>query len=181
MFDLEPITTPIYLFYQNRKSYAEDVLLDGSNGIKVFHRRLRQNTVALQNEFDLRLKNIFKYLSLEDQKFVTEKLEFGYEPSLRRRIKELLAEIDTDILSILFTGKKERKEFIDNVVNTRNYLVHHSELLKSKASKGVMLYHLSKKVNIFLILIVLKEIGFTKEELKKALSSINYLNKDYYL
>lgn len=180
--ELKGITTAIYLFYQNRKSYAENVFLDGTQALEAFHRRLRQDTAKLKLDFNNKLDLICSTISPSDSKFIKEKLEFGYEPNLRNRLKTLIAELDPEIRNVLFTEKKGVNSFIDKVVTTRNYLIHSSESLKSKAASGKEIFYLSKKINYLLIIILLKEIGFTNEKLKNAIDRIkhqiiNYFNK----
>jgi hypothetical protein len=178
--DLRSLTTAVYLFYQNRKSYAENVFLDGTQALEVFHRKLRQDTEKLKKEFNIRLDDICSSLSSSDKKFIKAKLEFGFEPNLRSRLKDLISELNTEIVKVLFNDKDGVKTFVDKVVNTRNYLIHSSESIKNKACSGSDLFYLSKQINYLLIIFLLKEIGFSNEELKHSLDKIKHLITDYF-
>lgn len=170
---LKTITTMVNLFYQNRKSYSENLLLDGVLGLELFHRRLRQNTPELKADFKLRLESICRNLEGQDCKFITEKLEYGYEPTLRKRLKDLLAEFDEDLLKVFFKNESGKMRYIDKVTTSRNYYTHYSDSSKKKAAKGTDLFLLAKKTNFILVILLLKEIGFSIEEIKKSMDKVH--------
>jgi len=178
ILELETITTLIYLFYQNRKSYSENLLLDGVLGLEVFHRRLRQDTKKLKDDFKEKMERICENLNKTDAKFLTEKLEFGYEPNLRRRLRELISELDDDLQRVIFKDKIGKKRFIDRVTNSRNYYTHYSDSSRTSIAKGKDLLLLAKKTNFLLIIILLKEIGFSIDMIKKSLD--NFYNRVSY-
>lgn len=171
---LEPIINYLFIFFQNRKSYAEDTFLDSIRGLEVFHRRLRQNTIELKESFDIKIDRICSNLETDDSKLIREKLEYAYEPSLRIRLKDLISEMDEEIVNVFFKGKTSVKKFINKVTIARNYYTHFSENLKKSAVKGADLIYLSKKTNLFLEILLLIEIGLSIDTIK------NLLDRYYY-
>jgi len=173
-YKLDRVINTIYLFYQNRRSFAENTLLDGAQGLETFHRRLRQDTVKLKRDFSVKLDRICENLDPSDCKFLREKLEYGFEPNLRSRLKELISELDQEIAQVLFKGSDGIKTFINKVTDSRNYYTHYSDSLKETAVKGVDLVYLAQKTNFLLIILVLFEIGFSIEKLKIILDRYYY-------
>ena len=55
--------------------------------------------------------------------------------------------------------------FLDIATNTRNYLTHYNEDVKSKSATGLELYFLNKKLKDLMTLNLLKDTGFTPDEL----------------
>lgn len=55
------------------------------------------------------------------------KIKYGNEYSLRKRLREVIEQIDQPIRKMLqIYGKKETTLYIDKIVNTRNYYTHYS-------------------------------------------------------
>ena len=86
-------------------------------------------------------------------------------------MKELFNEYPE--FSVIFTKNKNenKKDFIEKVVNTRNYLTHYDEELKEYAVFGEDLYLLTQKLRICAGVCLLKKVGFDSEEI------INYFNE----
>lgn len=83
-----------------------------------------------------------------------EKLTF------RSRIEKLLA---------LFSGASSLnpENFLDDTVNTRNYLTHYNEKIKEKAKAGVELYVLNRSIRNLITANILKNLGFEVSQIEK--------------
>jgi hypothetical protein len=171
---LDRVINTIYLYHQNRTSYPENTLLDGAQGLESFHRRLRQETDKLKQDFSIKLDRICDNLDPSDCKFLRAKLEYGYEPNLRKRLKELISMLDPDIAKVFFKDQNGITTFINKLVDSRNYYTHYSDSLEKTAAKGADLVYLAQKTNLFLIILVLLEIGFSIEKLKIILDRYYY-------
>ena len=102
------------------------------------------------------------------------------EITLQKRLEELTQEVPDPIRTLLF--KPTVPEFITTLKITRNYYTHYDESLEGKALKGAELFIFSERLKIFLICLVLKEIGFTNDELirtilKKGVKLFNHIIK----
>lgn len=85
------------------------------------------------------------------------KLHYLNEFSLRKRLKEILescGKLTTRLIN-------NEVEFIEDIVNTRNYLTHFDKKLETKAKKGKDLYKLAQNMRFFLEICLLKELGIT--------------------
>ncbi|MCY1360480.1 hypothetical protein D9M68_619550 [compost metagenome] len=68
--------------------------------------------------------------------------------------------------------------FLDTTTNTRNYLTHYNEDIKSKSATGLELYFLNRKLKDLMTLNLLKDIGFTPDELNKISNQAGFLRDD---
>jgi hypothetical protein len=69
---------------------------------------------------------------LTPRDWLTEKLKFSYEPSLRRRLKDLIRKFENSYMKFEDSGNKVSL-FIDRVVNTRNYLTYNDPKSRTAA------------------------------------------------
>ena len=81
-------------------------------------------------------------------------MKFSNEPSLRKRLKTVLN----------YTGEEGarvvRTNFVAVATDTRNYLTHYDDSLKSRAAQGVDLDVLASETMALLELCFLRDLGF---------------------
>jgi len=85
---------------------------------------------------------------------------------LETRLSELISKYPHKILDKIIDNKKL---FVSQIKDSRNYYTHYKAENKEKAVSGVNLFHLSEKLKILLIYILLVEIGFDEEKLQIVL------------
>lgn len=68
--------------------------------------------------------------------------------------------------------------FLDTTTSTRNYLTHYNQDIKGKSAIGLDLYFLNKKLKDLITLNLLKDIGFTPDELDKISNQAGFLRDD---
>ena len=108
----------------------------------------------------------------EHRKWLSEKLKYGNELSLRQRLQKIIKPFEK------FVGDaRQRKKLIGSIVDTRNYLTHYDESLKSRAASGDKLIHLYLKMEAIFQLRILQELGFTQTEIKSVLDKSYRLRK----
>jgi hypothetical protein len=61
------------------------------------------------------------------------------------------------------------ERFIDKVIKTRNYLIHHKKELYQKATKGDELFFLTQKLKLILEICLLSKMGFSIEKIQKLI------------
>lgn len=93
------------------------------------------------------------------------RLRYINEYSLRKRLKLLIR--DTNAVFHYFVDHPN--EFINNVVDTRNYLTHYSRTSESTAVRGKALYPLTEKVKILVEIILMRELGFSFEKIDEII------------
>jgi len=69
-----------------------------------------------------------------------------------------------------------RKKMIRDIVNTRNYLTHYDDSLKSKAAHGIELYMICRKMEMIIRLHFLKLLEFKEEEIKTLIDNFNRMS-----
>lgn len=74
--------------------------------------------------------------------------------------------------------KFDIENFLELTKHTRNYLTHYNEDIKSKSAKGLELYFLNKKLKDVMTLNILKDIGFSPDELEKISNQAGFLRDD---
>ena len=139
-------------------------------------------TQALESNLRKNEKYIDKYMGIEEYEdiknqiidFIQEliknedhknslgnKIKFGNEISLRKRLKELINDLkDYEIINKIIDRKKDK--FIGEVVDTRNYYTHYDDSSNFKKDNE-KLHILNFKLKILIELIILKELGFYEE------------------
>lgn len=69
-----------------------------------------------------------------------------------------------------FHSKTQIKSFINKIIVARNYLTHYNSALEEEYNR-INIYQLYSKTNVLFMLIILKYIGFSQEEIKKLLNN----------
>jgi hypothetical protein len=139
------------------------------NSLEGYHRlRYGDKTEMPIRTYGKMLKNILKKVSVESyKKWLTEKLTYANELTLRKRVKKTLNRID-----FISMSAKDKQELIEKITNTRNYYTHYDDTLKAKAAKGIELHSLNNKLNIMLQLCLMLDLKISinqrvKENLEK--------------
>ena len=119
-----------------------------------------------EKEHVKRLEEIFKAVPSQHEEWLKNKLAYGNEPPLRKRLKEIFEEMRVVIPKEIFP---DEEYLIGKVVDTRNYLTHYDKKLKKIAAQGEELYDLTKKLERLLKMCILKELGFAHDKIKTVI------------
>ncbi|HUT01828.1 MAG TPA: HEPN domain-containing protein [Phycisphaerae bacterium] len=123
--------------------------------VEAYHRRTRDNRELPEAEHEERLHRIMKAAPETHRKWITEKLRYSNEPSLRKRLKALFDE-NRDVL-VQFT-KLNRKVFVQTACDARNYLTHYDVSLEGKVPRGFELWKLIYSVQLLLDACLLRDL-----------------------
>lgn len=171
--DLEPVYD-LYLGYiYNPTIYKEQHFLSLVMALEVYHRRVIGNEEIPSAKHVERMEEIIKSVHEKYKEWLKNKLEYSNEPSLRQRLKDIFEKI---IARIGYFDKllPEKNTFIHKVVATRNYLVHFDESLKGQIFDfREELFWAIEKIKCILIACLLKELGFSNQEIDDVFSSNN--------
>lgn len=164
---LEPVIAGLAEAFAERKQVTEFKFLNLAHAIETLHRRTRKNESEDKTVFKQKIKEILSSVPPGHSDWLKTKLEFSNELSLQERLVELANDVPAVVGKLLF--KPSPDEFIKMVKRSRNFYTHYSKSLEKKALKGGELFILTERLKIFLICLVLKEIGFTQEEITKII------------
>lgn len=134
----------------HRRRYKDKYLSDRKSK-DVYNALISAIPKGIESDFKYSLKNRFRHIN---------------EFSLRKRLKELLNRYN-DVTSLLI---HDEKIFIEDVVNTRNFLTHYDKKNESKANKGKELYNLVQKIKFLLEVCFLMELEIPIEKIKELIS-----------
>ena len=94
-------------------------------------------------------------LGQEFEKKLKDMMEYGYQYSLRTRLKELLRSLKPETKTRFLEG--DEKDFIDLVVKIRNYLTHYDETNRPSILDDIVkMYNLNRRLRALLIVLLLK-------------------------
>ncbi len=136
--------------------YGESRFLNAAQAVEALHRRLLDQEPE-QADLDARAAALAQ-CPPEHRKWLEGKLQYAHEPSLRRRLREVLAFVGTGVDPLL--GK--RSKFIDDVVTTRNAVTHWDE--KAKPVDGEQLHRLAIALHFIVDAALLRLLGFDESE-----------------
>lgn len=148
-----------------------------SRALEVFHKEFFMDTdTASESYFD----DLFEFVD-ENSLVEIEKDKFGRSKlTLVHRLYDL-ARFAFSILSDntfrLVFGRVIMKDRIQQLADTRNYLIHFSESKKGKAWKADDLHHVNFNMFMMLKVLFLKRFGFTDKAIR---SVVHALSRDHF-
>lgn len=151
----------------------EHHFLSVTDALESYHRSVGEKQFDLpEAEHEIRFKKILEVSPHEHRDWLESKLQHSNEVSLRSRAKQLYDEQPENVRELL--GKKS--QFAGRIVDTRNYLIHHSPKLKASALSGLELWRAIKKVRLVLQVCFLRQMGLPDEAISGAIvKSRDYL------
>jgi hypothetical protein len=137
------------------------------DALESYHRRVgkKQFNLLPESAHEARLKAVLESAPLEHRDWLKNRLLYSNEVSLRSRVKQLYDEQPANVKNLL--GNKN--EFAGNIVDTRNYLIHHSPVLKASALAGLQLWRATKKVRLVLQACFLQQMGLPDDAIAAAI------------
>lgn len=169
-FNRKEVLNPIFDLYfgtlYNSDMYLEQRYLSLVQALESFHRRTRKNYELSPEEHETRVKSIIAVVNEQHKEWLKSRLEYSNEPTLRKRLKDILKEAD---LFVNLKSSKEREAFIGKMCNTRNYFTHYDASLVSKTYKGKELIAVCEKLKVIIQFYFLIEIGIETEDAREII------------
>mgnify|MGYP001192619506 CR=1 FL=1 len=164
------VMAPALSLYLSTKNGAQKDL-DGkflalAQGLETYHRSTTDEKLMDSSEFDSLVLIISKSCPEERAEWLSGRLMHGNEINLRKRLKRIIEPFKDKLGS-----SKERRKLLKKIVDTRNYLTHHSENLKDNAADGKELWSLCQKMEVIFQLLLLKVVGFSNEEIESLIEN----------
>ena len=128
------------------------------------------NTCQPVNSIKLRRRWLRRYRRKSKTDFARMKsqIHFANDPSLRSRLMAILKQLSDAERGIIC---ENAGEFIEAVVDTRNYLTHLDEKSGDCILRGVQLFQATSRLEILLFLLFFKYIGFGQIEVLESLKN----------
>ena len=169
---IEPALNLYFSVFTGGFSYLDAKVLALAQGLETYHRRTSDETRMDQDNFESLIQPLRDLCPEEHRNWFSERLKHGNELSLSKRMQRIIEPFKQ------FIGDKDqRAKLIRNIVDTRNYLTHHNESLKSKTASGDKLFRLYRKMEAIFQLRLLQELGFTQTEIESILDKSYRLRK----
>lgn len=166
--------TPIYdLFFgtmYNPHLYPNHMFLSLAQALESYHGRTFDSNIMPNELFKEAKAHIFEIINRVPGKYrqqLEPKVAFDINrKTFRKRVKELFDKYGHLFGSFI----NDKNTFIAEVVDTRNYYTHYPPELEARAAKLKDLPFLSQSLRFILIVILLKEIGFSDRLTEQALT-----------
>lgn len=182
---LKHIYNSYYSLIKNTNQYIDEEFLAYSRLLESYH---RQNSVMdsfdlPRDEFRSRKKTVTDLI----KKFNPELSDWIKEVICRygnnKSFKKILQNIFISINGILtdFLNSIDVELFIQKVIYTRNLLTHPNNAERTEIDYIKYIYPMTRKLEILLLIVILKEIGFNPEKIKNIFSDrtdLRYFFKD---
>jgi len=171
---LEPIIDLYFGTLYNDKLYLQSKFLNLTQAMESYHRRRYGGTYTSPEENE-KLSNILNgaippNIASDHKESIKGKFKYLHEFSQRKRFKDLIHILHSNYGDIFDKYLENSNQFVEDVVNTRNYNTHFDENLKGKAKDGFDLFVLTEKQKFLLEICFLSEIGFSKERVVTLLN-----------
>jgi hypothetical protein len=175
LLEKEKLLQPVFLLYfgtlYNPKLYLENKFLSLVSALESLHSRSEdfEDAYIPPEEYEVVSKQLIETIetlptklpsALKDR--LKEIIRHGNGKSLRSRLKDILKHYGN--ITQLFIDDFDA--FIQKVIQTRNFYTHYGENLEQEAAEGSELFRLNLKLNLLLKICLLRELGFTIEEIK---------------
>lgn len=172
-FEISEILKPTFNLYfsilYSPKMDLNQQFLSVILALESLHERTYSSKYVTENEFKMVYKNLTNAipnkLTQDFKEKIKNTLSFINEFSLRDRLRDILNEYKP----IHFESTQNMEKFIDKVIKTRNYLIHHKKELYQKAAKGDELFFLTQKLKLILEICLLSKLGFSIEKIQKLI------------
>jgi hypothetical protein len=164
---LDPVNQLYLGTVYNPQMFLEQRFLNLVHALEAHHRRTTSTLNLPEDEHENRMESILGAVPEEHKKWLEGELKYSNELKLRKRIKHIFDGHPRTLDSVVGSGK-DKKRFVNKVIDTRNYLTHFDESLKDRAARGAELHRLNDKLTHLLEMCLMAEIGFEDDEIKKA-------------
>jgi len=163
--NLEQLKSAVDLYFgclYNPKMYVDNEFLNTVQALESYHRLKIRNEDLPICDHTRRIEEIIKSAPAEHKSWLEGKLQYSNEPSLRRRLRELL-DYYPEIVS---QDVDDKKEIVDKAIDTRNYLVHHDPSLKDRSADVDTLIALTRELQVLFQACLLTVVGCGKDMIR---------------
>ncbi|WP_192182678.1 HEPN domain-containing protein [Mesorhizobium amorphae] len=139
--------------------YLDSKFLALAQGLETYSRRTCDEKTMDDAEFSTIKEGLLSACPDDKKEWLESRLAYGNEISLSKRLKNIIAPFK-EILG----GSRDRESFVRKI-DTRNYLTHFDERLKTRAATGKAIWPIYIKMEAIFQLQLLTVLGFSKAEI----------------
>ncbi|MFS0637299.1 HEPN domain-containing protein [Mesobacillus foraminis] len=166
----EDLKTVLDLYFSDfySKMYLESKFLNAVQTLEIYHRTLGEGTIMDYEKYEkycLELKELIQpKFEADFVDLIEGKLTHGNEITLSKRIKALINKLSDENKRKLFGNSDSRNKFVQQLVDTRNYLTHYDKSNKKTVLEEPNdLYIAIEKLKGIATIIIFKELGVDEE------------------
>lgn len=174
---------PTYNLYF-REHYSKLIVLDSellslAQALEAYHRNVFGGEYLTKDEYEAIKTAIIRAIPPCIDKSHRDALEgtlkYGYQYSLRTRLKSLFNEVLVEQSDVLKKLVGNPSDFIHRLVETRNYFAHRDGERNAAVLNDDELYEFTRKMRMLLQICFLKEMEFPRSEIVRLLNA----NQDF--
>lgn len=143
--------------------YLETKFLNSIQTLEIYHRKVYNGKLFDPVKYQKYSTDIVNFVNDNIPEFVERikgMLLFGNELSLSKRLKELINSLSPDTKTYIIGKSDNRKKFIQQLVDTRNYLTHYDVGDKKNVLKDSSeIFYAIQRLKALATLFLFKEIG----------------------
>jgi len=147
---------------QRKSGFAEQSFLSFAQFLESYHRKTHPVTQVEKDAWKVIRKRIVDAVSKEDKDCVARALQYGHEPSFKKRLEYLL---DNCMVTKHILKEREQKDYIDTIVATRNYFTHYTNG-KNVIHDTMQLMDIAETMNRFAQYYLLISAGLSHDEVE---------------
>jgi len=161
---LRPVLDLYFATLNSSSMYLNHEFLNITQALESYHRRTRNGEYLSSTIFNPLVETIVAAIPDDTpgdlKSSLAQRLKYGNEFSLRKRLRNILNELGPLIDPYI----RNKEIFVEQVLSTRNYFTHYDKTLEEKALKGEEFYWLTRKLRAILEICLLLELGISKEK-----------------
>lgn len=176
----EKLKPSVELYIDNflyERNSIELEFLSYTQALESFHRTFYKNNYLSKEKYKKHYSSLSeaipKELSSDHKDSLMSRIKYGYEYSLRTRLKYLFKSLDVRS-SELITNNQSL--FINNLIDTRNYLTHLDKNLSKSAMNSIQLIPFNHKLKLFILILILKKLGLSDKLITDKIRAHPYLS-----
>jgi hypothetical protein len=174
------VLRPVYDLYfstlYSPQQFLESIFLSLAQAMETYHRRRFGGEYQMDAEYHSGLYE--KFVEAIPQELApdfkdhlkTGTLRYANQFSLRTRLRKIAERLSSNFPIQFIAAEDPRRNFVNKVVDTRNYLTHFDPDLQNKAAEGEELYDLTQKLKTLLEICLLEELGLSLDEIRMMTS-----------
>jgi hypothetical protein len=164
---LKPAYDLYFAMLFGSRSYLEPRFLGIMQTLEIYHRLTKSSEELPKAQHRKRKRAILRTTPLEHRHWLSLRLQYSNEISLKTRILRLLEHLPERVRDFI----PDEIKFAVKASVTRNYLTHYNAALRAEAAKDEELYYLMEKVRLLFEICLLNELGFSEEAIERVTES----------
>lgn len=182
--ELQPVFDLFFLPIYNRTLNIEFQFLGLLQALEAFHRTTIGGSYVSVSEYESTYRHLVSEIPADlttgHRDALKSRMRYGYEYSLRKRLSEL-ADALTKQTVYAVTAGEDPSRFLRKVVDTRNYLTHYDERLKTASLGPTEMIKANHSLTLLLRLLILREIGVPVDLALSRLRDLGYLTHPIFV